>query len=1323
MNDHPDRIGRYRILGELGKGGMGIVYLAEGEDDGARVALKTVLVPAHELLGNIRREIHALARLHHPGIVSILAEGIENGLPWYAMEVLTGRSLDIYWTDLDVNTPRPVADRGGWPRPLPVALAATIADTPVPRAGGDEPTPVPLPKGAKPPLAERNPAALRQSLEVVHRLCIPLAFMHGEGIVHRDLKPENVLVRPDGTPVLVDLGLMSRFWSTISREALEVDRGVAGTVAYMAPEQVRGELVDARADLYSLGCMLYRLATGRAPFVGECYGDVLQQHLRKKPVLPSLLANHLPRELESLILRLLEKRPEERPGYALDVANALAPLTGIDTAELLEVAPRPYLYRPGFTGRAAMLEELEGRLLRLEQQSGALALIAGESGIGKTRFAMEVARRSIERDILVLMGECLAPSEASEQGSPPLYPFRRILGEIADECREEGEPACDRLFGKSARVLARYAPSVAALPGLEKYAEPASLPPEQARLRVFADLAEVLRRVSDERPLLLILDDLQWADELTAGFLSYLLRGEHLRRMELVIVATYRAEERTDAIAALRGHEQVLELSLGRLDEAAVGAIVANMLAITPPPSLFSRFLAQYSEGNPFFVGEYLRAAVEEGILWRDHGGHWQVLAASDEAADWSEFEALPLPRNLQDLVERRLTGLTGPARRLLEVAAVLGRDVETAFVSQLAKVDDYDFFNAQQTLLRRQVLEEAGGGWLRFTHDKIREVAYAKLDEGVRRQLHSESARRLRARFGVAVGEAEAEIARHHDAAGEANEAVPAYVLAARHARESAALPTAIGFLDRALALCGQGLARERLAIHLERARVLDLHGAGDRALLDLEEALRLAMAAGDERARCDALLERAAILLRRSDPRGTQESAAAAAALAEALGDRALGVRALNFLGAAQWRQGDGFAASLTLADALVMGRTLASPALLAQTLHYLGAINQERGDFQKALAYHQQALEARERSGDEQGAAAVLTDLALVSWRQGDLREALDRTEQARQMYEHIGDRVNIANTLGNLGGLMIDRGELRRAFSMFEKAHAMYRGMGNEGGALRNLGNMAIVEREQGELGKALERFRTVLAARRASADPHELALALHNIAAVLVDCGAFAEAAVIIGEGVAICRRLEDRFHLAESLTTSGEIAWFGGDAEGAARCWQEALQLARSNGYRLLELPLKAWVAMSRPRLGSADAAEVDEGEELLAVSQELGGADLVSEVGVLVADRELSRAAPQPAAALRAANQERLAMVERDAARQLYYAEWLRHRALAASGQHDAAEESLRAACEALASVVRRAPEPYVASLLRHPRAEGVVAAARERGLELGER
>jgi serine/threonine-protein kinase len=259
----------YEVLGVLGKGGMGIVYKARQRGLGRAVAVKMILAGAHagaRVRGRFRREAEAVARLQHPGIIQIFEIGEHEGQPFLSLELVEGGGLDRR-------------------------------------------------------LREAPPSA-REAAEMVRRLAEAVAYAHRHGVVHRDLKPANVLLTADGTPKISDFGLAKY----LEEEGGQTQDGaVLGTPGYMAPEQAQGRVgeIGPAVDVWALGAILYELLTGRPPFKGSTVWDTLQMVRTTEPVAPRQIRSRVPRDLETMCLKCLEKEPRKRYATADDLAEDL----------------------------------------------------------------------------------------------------------------------------------------------------------------------------------------------------------------------------------------------------------------------------------------------------------------------------------------------------------------------------------------------------------------------------------------------------------------------------------------------------------------------------------------------------------------------------------------------------------------------------------------------------------------------------------------------------------------------------------------------------------------------------------------------------------------------------------------------------------------------------------------------------------------------------------------------------------------------------------------------------------------------------------------
>jgi eukaryotic-like serine/threonine-protein kinase len=1166
----PHTIGPYEILGPLAQGGMGVLYRGWHARTHEPVAIKTVQVPDERLVQGIRREIAALARIRHPGVVRIVDEGFEDGLPWYAMELLDGRSLRLWklrlWRGPEgAEPPRIFGETRTQPSAALRAVLAAPELRPRPDVTLPRPTEPVLPHAAAPCAdfggaarapRQRLPAAggqLRRVLTLVRRLCETLAYLHGEGIVHGDLKPDNVQVQTDGVPVLVDFGVVSRFWNGVSREALDV-AGAVGTLAYMAPEQIRGELIDARADLYALGCILFELLTAEPVFGGTTDEQVLQQQLERRPEPPSSRVEGIPPGLDELVLRLLAKRPRDRLGYAVDVAAALVRLGAEPELVAPELQPRPYPYRAGFAGRSGTQQQLEAWLGELRGGRGGLVLVSGEGGVGKTRLALQLARAARTSGVQVLTGDCppggLAEPGAAASGAEPLHALRRPLRELADRCRAQGPETSRRLLGRHAPALAPFEPAFARMPGLEADVELPELPPDLARLRLYRALAESFAALAEEQPLLLILDDLQWADGLSVGWLEHLLHTGLASEARLLIVGLYRGEEAGEVLCRLADGPGVRHLELGRLGDEAVAAIVGDMLALEAVPELFCGYLSRCSGGNPFFVAEYLRAALDERLLWRDEQGQWHVAEPSGEDATTADYEQLGLPSSLRGLIERRLQRLPAAAAQAAAAAAVLGRESGTRELAQVAGLGELELGAAVQELLRSGVLEESCPGRLRFAHDGTRQVAYEGLPLGRRREMHAAAAAALGASDTLVPA---AELALHLEEAGEWPSARSAWLRAARHARTRHA-PAEAGLLYR---------------------RYLDL--VDEPGHESVQARSELAM---------DVLYIRGRI----AEAVHEQELAIAEA---RALGESRLEGTLTRGLSAIHGNSGHVDEARRHLESALGILREAGAGREEAVALSNLAILHQRQGQIEQARELFEQALALHREHDDLHAEGVTLGNFAVLHSMQGRIEPARLLYERALELHRSLGERRWEGIVLVNLATLLGSSGSLTQALPLLSEALGILREVGDlrwEGVALVNLGRL---EHDRGRLDEALSLLGQAEAIHRGSDNRRNLAVSWRELGRLHRELGRHSRAEALLAQALGVHRELGDRRAEGIALGELGILRQAEGRPDEAAGLLEQALARHREIGNPALEgAVLVRLAAIERLCRGDAAGAE-----------------------------------------------------------------------------------------------------------------------------------
>jgi ABC-type oligopeptide transport system substrate-binding subunit len=668
-----------------------------------------------------------------------------------------------------------------------------------------------------------RPESLDEILAIARQVCAALEHAHAQGIVHRDLKPENVILTQEGTAKLTDLGLARPVASRVTSEG-----AIVGTVFYLAPELALGQSYDGRADLYALGVMLYELTTGRLPFTADDPMAVISQHLHAPLVPPRARNADIPPALDALIVELLSKDPQDRPASAGQVLHILDAPDILDReatpAEELSVLGR--IGRGRLVGRERELTEAKALWSRTLAGQGQMLLVSGEAGIGKTRLVRELATQVQVLGGQALVGACYA------EGGVPYAPFTQILRRALEIGSDDGLDLPEFVLAD----LLTLTPALR-LNYPEINPEPTLDDPKAEQQRLFENLVICFAALSHQAPLLLVLEDIHWADSGTLYLLRHLAR--HTCHRRVMIVATSR-EVKPDQVPAL--HEVLLDLHrerlatrlrLCRLDREQTREMLAVLFAqeITPE---FLDGIYRETEGNPFFIEEVCKALVGSGKLYFADG-RW----------DRPSIEELGIPQSVQVAIQSRVKVLPIDSQEILSLAAVLGRefDFETlacasAQAEARAQVEE-TLIEALESSERAQLIEEVsgeGGGTFAFVHALIPATLVESTRTLQRRRLHRLAAAAIETRR---PDDFEA-LAYHYNQAGKAEKAADYSLQAGDRARGLYAHQEAINNYRQALGFLKKQAARsgspER---ELERAaRTLMKLGLTYQNAFDFERA-----------------------------------------------------------------------------------------------------------------------------------------------------------------------------------------------------------------------------------------------------------------------------------------------------------------------------------------------------------------------------------------------------------------------------------------------------------------------------------------------------
>ncbi|MCC8953208.1 AAA family ATPase [Bradyrhizobium sp. Pear77] len=578
------------------------------------------------------------------------------------------------------------------------------------------------------------------------RITAALGKVHQRGIVHKDIKPHNILMNRETSEVkLTGFGIASRL--PRERQAPEPPETIAGTLAYMAPEQTgrMNRSIDSRSDLYALGATFYQMLTGQLPFSASDPMDWVHCHIARRAIAPAERLNDVPGAVSKIVMKLLAKTAEDRyqtaPGLERDLQRCLTawaaqrrieefPLAAHDVPDRLVIPEKLY-------GREREIETLLTAFDRIVK-SGApeLVLVSGYSGIGKSSVVNELHKALVPPRGLFAAGK-FDQLKRDIPYSTLAQAFQSLVRPLLSKSDAElvrWREALLAALGLHAQLMVDLVPELSLIIGDQPPVP--ELPPQDAQRRfqrVFRRFIGVFAR--PEHPLALFLDDLQWLDAATIELLEDLLTGSDLAH--LMLIGAYRDNEvdaghplrlKLDGIRTAGG--KVEEITLAPLAREHLARLIADALRceLTPAAPL-ARLAHEKTGGNPFFAIQFISALADERMLSFDY-----------DAARWSwdieRIHAQGYTDNVVNLMVGKLARLPTETQKALQLLACFGNSAEIATASIIFGTTEEQVHAALWPSARQELVERLPDAY-RFVHDRIQEAAYSLIPEKQRGEVH----------------------------------------------------------------------------------------------------------------------------------------------------------------------------------------------------------------------------------------------------------------------------------------------------------------------------------------------------------------------------------------------------------------------------------------------------------------------------------------------------------------------------------------------------------------------------------------------------------
>ena len=819
---------------------------------------------------------------------------------------------------------------------------------------------------------------------------------------------------------------------------------------------------------------------------------------------------------------------------------------------------------------------------------GGAVCISGEIGVGKTRLVQEIVKDTDFHNI-----QFLSSSLSTTTRSISYYPFREIARAIIEDCGMG--------FIKDSIPRAYQIELMKIIPELSSRIEESGHIYMVDKFRLFEGVRKFLECRASDVPLFICLDNVHWADDASLDLLYYLVRT--LRDTPVYFFLVYRIEEAREGsfqdVLGLMSREGLYKrVELESLKKPDVARILSFILDCNPPSEL-TEYIIKETGGNPFFIEELMKSLkANDALLW------------NKEEWTFKKDRKVIIPYSVEGVVERKLGIIGDESYNLLEYGAVIGRKFDFNLLQDITGMNEGHLFDLMDGVVKVRLLKELGGEHYYFSKDIIRGIIYGNIGGTKLKRYHQKIGEKLLNFYKGRIEEIVEELAYHFYKGGDHKNAIEYSMIAGDRAKDAYANQDAIRFYSMAIDCLSkdrtEGEETKWIKCLNKRAKVLNLIGDNEKAIVDLEEAIERAREIGNKKEEADSFFEISNIYIYISEYKVSFKMANLAMSIYKEIRDSKGEVRTLNTIGNIHWYLSEYSKALKFYQNSLKKAEEINDRKSNAKSINNIGVTYDSLGEYQKALKYHNHSLKIYKDIDDRAGEAKSYNNIGVIYDNLGEYSKALGYYQRSLKIIKLIGGRSNEATILNNIAIIYNNLGKYNKALKFHKHSLEIKRETRNHRGEAVSLNNIGRIYCDLGNYKKALENYKCSLTIRKEINDHKSIEETFNSMGAVNYYLGNYSKSMNLYRHSLKIAKEIGDCQTEISNLLGIGIVFIERNDFSAAEKNYDMAFSIAKNIKFKMGIAD--AYIGHTLLNLERNNLIEVRKGiKHILSLSKELG--------------------------------------------------------------------------------------------------------------------